>query len=130
MDLLGSDLPADSSEGIKFAWSDGILLQVEMSLTLEWCFFILLKRGVSLRLLVFFTLQALKQGSWVLLDELNLAPQSVLEVLNETVCVFSTLIILMPLVMFSFLWHLILEKLSINKISSLLGSECNSGSSS
>ncbi|CBI35900.3 unnamed protein product, partial [Vitis vinifera] len=52
MDLLGSDLPVESSEGIKFAWSDGILLQ------------------------------ALKQGSWVLLDELNLAPQSVLEGLN------------------------------------------------
>ncbi|KAK4427378.1 Midasin [Sesamum alatum] len=52
MDLLGSDLPVESDEGIQFAWSDGILLQ------------------------------ALKQGSWVLLDELNLAPQSVLEGLN------------------------------------------------
>ncbi|XP_010261987.1 PREDICTED: midasin isoform X2 [Nelumbo nucifera] len=52
MDLLGSDLPTESEEGIKFAWSDGILLQ------------------------------ALKDGSWVLLDELNLAPQSVLEGLN------------------------------------------------
>ncbi|XP_010528473.1 PREDICTED: midasin [Tarenaya hassleriana] len=52
MDLLGSDLPVESDEGMKFAWSDGILLQ------------------------------ALKQGSWVLLDELNLAPQSVLEGLN------------------------------------------------
>lgn len=31
MDLLGSDLPVESSEGIKFAWSDGILLQVEVS---------------------------------------------------------------------------------------------------
>ncbi|KAG7014001.1 Midasin [Cucurbita argyrosperma subsp. argyrosperma] len=49
MDLLGSDLPVESDEGIKFAWSDGILLQ------------------------------ALKEGCWVLLDELNLAPQSVLE---------------------------------------------------
>ncbi|KAL0319420.1 UNVERIFIED_CONTAM: Midasin [Sesamum angustifolium] len=49
MDLLGSDLPIESDEGIQFAWSDGILLQ------------------------------ALKKGSWVLLDELNLAPQSVLE---------------------------------------------------
>lgn len=28
MDLLGSDLPVESEEGIKFAWSDGILLQV------------------------------------------------------------------------------------------------------
>ncbi|KAL8046294.1 hypothetical protein ABFX02_08G168300 [Erythranthe guttata] len=52
MDLLGSDLPVESEEGIRFAWSDGILLQ------------------------------ALKKGSWVLLDELNLAPQSVLEGLN------------------------------------------------
>ncbi|KAG7997478.1 hypothetical protein I3843_01G213100 [Carya illinoinensis] len=52
MDLLGSDLPIDREEGIQFAWSDGILLQ------------------------------ALKEGCWVLLDELNLAPQSVLEGLN------------------------------------------------
>ncbi|KAL3824480.1 hypothetical protein ACJIZ3_020509 [Penstemon smallii] len=52
MDLLGSDLPIESDEGIQFAWSDGILLQ------------------------------ALKKGSWILLDELNLAPQSVLEGLN------------------------------------------------
>ncbi|KAI8544654.1 hypothetical protein RHMOL_Rhmol08G0312700 [Rhododendron molle] len=50
MDLLGSDLPVESDEGMQFAWHDGILLQ------------------------------ALKKGSWVLLDELNLAPQSVLEV--------------------------------------------------
>ncbi|CAI9114384.1 OLC1v1015101C1 [Oldenlandia corymbosa var. corymbosa] len=53
MDLLGSDLPVESDEGLQFAWSDGILLQ------------------------------ALKSGSWVLLDELNLAPQSVLEGLNS-----------------------------------------------
>ncbi|KAK1575506.1 hypothetical protein Q3G72_006073 [Acer saccharum] len=52
MDLLGSDLPIESDEGMKFAWSDGILLQ------------------------------AIKEGCWVLLDELNLAPQSVLEGLN------------------------------------------------
>ncbi|KAL1551716.1 midasin-like isoform X1 [Salvia divinorum] len=52
MDLLGSDLPVESDEGMQFAWSDGILLQ------------------------------ALKNGSWVCLDELNLAPQSVLEGLN------------------------------------------------
>lgn len=31
MDLLGSDLPVDSDEGMKFAWSDGILLQVAIS---------------------------------------------------------------------------------------------------
>ncbi|KAJ1295332.1 hypothetical protein BS78_01G216000 [Paspalum vaginatum] len=52
MDLLGSDLPAEGGKGMEFSWSDGILLQ------------------------------ALKNGSWVLLDELNLAPQSVLEGLN------------------------------------------------
>ncbi|KAI4355485.1 hypothetical protein L6164_004254 [Bauhinia variegata] len=52
MDLLGSDLPVESDGGMKFSWSDGILLQ------------------------------ALKEGCWVLLDELNLAPQSVLEGLN------------------------------------------------
>ncbi|KMT04854.1 hypothetical protein BVRB_7g170240 isoform A [Beta vulgaris subsp. vulgaris] len=52
MDLLGSDLPIESDEGLQFAWSDGILLQ------------------------------ALKEGSWVLLDEINLAQQSVLEGLN------------------------------------------------
>lgn len=28
-DLLGSDLPVESDEGMKFAWSDGILLQVK-----------------------------------------------------------------------------------------------------
>ncbi|XP_057535568.1 midasin isoform X3 [Amaranthus tricolor] len=52
MDLLGSDLPIESDEGLQFAWCDGILLQ------------------------------ALKEGSWVLLDEINLAQQSVLEGLN------------------------------------------------
>ncbi|XP_057850180.2 midasin isoform X2 [Cryptomeria japonica] len=52
MDLLGSDLPVEGTKGIEFQWSDGILLQ------------------------------ALKAGSWVVLDELNLAPQSVLEGLN------------------------------------------------
>ncbi|KAG0489307.1 hypothetical protein HPP92_008118 [Vanilla planifolia] len=52
MDLLGSDLPVEGSNGMEFCWSDGILLQ------------------------------ALKNGSWVLLDELNLAPQAVLEGLN------------------------------------------------
>ncbi|KAJ0981578.1 hypothetical protein J5N97_009833 [Dioscorea zingiberensis] len=52
MDLLGSDLPVEGENGMEFSWSDGILLQ------------------------------ALKNGKWVLLDELNLAPQSVLEGLN------------------------------------------------
>ncbi|WOL06186.1 midasin isoform X3 [Canna indica] len=52
MDLLGSDLPTQKDSGMEFSWCDGILLK------------------------------ALKTGSWVLLDELNLAPQSVLEGLN------------------------------------------------
>ena len=62
MDLLGTDLPVDSSAdaggggggggGAHFAWCDGVLLA------------------------------ALKAGHWVLLDELNLAPQAVLEGLN------------------------------------------------
>lgn len=56
-DLLGSDLPIpatdeDASAGAKFKWSDGVFLK------------------------------ALKAGHWVMLDELNLAPQSVLEGLN------------------------------------------------
>ncbi|KAH6554865.1 hypothetical protein KP509_1Z301100 [Ceratopteris richardii] len=52
IDLLGSDLPHEGAEGAEFKWSDGVFLQ------------------------------ALKMGSWVLLDELNLASQSVLEGLN------------------------------------------------
>ncbi|CAD2215296.1 hypothetical protein AGDE_13628 [Angomonas deanei] len=54
MDLFGTFLPApsDSKEGPQFMWSDGVLL----------C--------------------ALKEGSWVVLDELNLASQTVLEGLN------------------------------------------------
>ena len=59
-DLLGTDLPVvsstnndDSNKSVeKFAWFDGVFLA------------------------------ALKRGDWVLLDELNLAPQSVLEGLN------------------------------------------------
>ncbi|XP_053396218.1 midasin-like isoform X2 [Mercenaria mercenaria] len=51
-DLFGADLPVEGSEGGVFAWRDGPLLQ------------------------------ALKDGSWVVLDELNLASQSVLEGLN------------------------------------------------
>mmetsp|Transcript_2552 Transcript_2552/g.9614 ORF Transcript_2552/g.9614 Transcript_2552/m.9614 type:complete len:5361 (-) Transcript_2552:2473-18555(-) len=53
MDLLGTDLPQEGSSGGDFAWSDGIFLR------------------------------ALKCGHWVLLDELNLASQSVLEGLNS-----------------------------------------------
>lgn len=53
MDLLGSDLPVEGGKAGEFAWCDGIFLQ------------------------------ALKNGDWVLLDELNLAPQSVLEGLNS-----------------------------------------------
>ncbi|KAL7560158.1 hypothetical protein ACA910_013168 [Epithemia clementina (nom. ined.)] len=56
-DLLGSDMPvvSDSSEqtGAIFKWTDGVLLA------------------------------AIKSGHWVLLDELNLASQSVLEGLNS-----------------------------------------------
>lgn len=53
MDLFGTDLPCVGADGEPmFKWSDGILLR------------------------------ALKSGSWVLLDELNLAPQPVLEGLN------------------------------------------------
>lgn len=58
-DLLGADLPVpagadDGSDtgGARFAWSDGVLLR------------------------------AIRNGHWVLLDELNLASQSVLEGLN------------------------------------------------
>jgi MoxR-like ATPase len=53
MDLLGSDLPVEGGTGGEFAWCDGIFLR------------------------------ALKAGDWVLLDELNLASQSVLEGLNS-----------------------------------------------
>ncbi|KAG7171260.1 Midasin-like 4, partial [Homarus americanus] len=51
-DLFGADLPVEGGKGGMFAWRDGPLLQ------------------------------ALRQGSWVVLDELNLASQSVLEGLN------------------------------------------------
>ena len=53
MDLLGADLPGDSNSAAgDFHWSDGPLLR------------------------------AIQTGSWLLLDELNLAPQTVLEGLN------------------------------------------------
>lgn len=52
MDLLGADLPAAGGAAGDFAWADGPLLA------------------------------ALRSGAWVLLDELNLAPQAVLEGLN------------------------------------------------
>ena len=58
-DLMGSDVPysgdteSDSSPGASFRWCDGVFLK------------------------------AIKQGDWVLLDELNLASQSVLEGLNS-----------------------------------------------
>ena len=51
-DLFGADLPVEGEKGGVFAWRDGPLLQ------------------------------ALKRGSWVVFDELNLASQSVLEALN------------------------------------------------
>jgi MoxR-like ATPase len=56
-DLMGSDLPnpehAETTGGSSFTWCDGVLLR------------------------------AIKRGDWVLLDELNLASQSVLEGLNS-----------------------------------------------
>ena len=51
-DLFGADLPVEGAGGGQFAWRDGPLLR------------------------------ALKDGSWVVFDELNLASQSVLEGLN------------------------------------------------
>uniref|UniRef100_A0A3Q2XAQ0 Midasin AAA ATPase 1 n=1 Tax=Hippocampus comes TaxID=109280 RepID=A0A3Q2XAQ0_HIPCM len=51
-DLFGTDLPVEGGKGGEFAWRDGPLLA------------------------------ALKSGNWILLDELNLASQSVLEGLN------------------------------------------------
>uniref|UniRef100_A0A5K3FIW9 VWFA domain-containing protein n=1 Tax=Mesocestoides corti TaxID=53468 RepID=A0A5K3FIW9_MESCO len=51
-DLLGCDLPVEGAGCGNFAWRDGPLLQ------------------------------ALRQGHWILLDEMNLASQSVLECLN------------------------------------------------
>ncbi|KAI9841030.1 MAG: AAA ATPase midasin [Sclerophora amabilis] len=52
MDLFGSDVPIEGAEPGNFAWRDAPFLR------------------------------ALKNGSWVLLDEMNLASQSVLEGLN------------------------------------------------
>ena len=58
MDLLGSEYPIASSnnededDDIRFHWCDGVLLQ------------------------------AIKEGYWFLIDEMNLAQQSVLEGLN------------------------------------------------
>ncbi|PVG02175.1 P-loop containing nucleoside triphosphate hydrolase protein [Serendipita vermifera] len=53
MDLFGSDLPVEGAEAGEFAWRDAAFLQ------------------------------AMQQGDWVLLDEMNLAPQAVLEGLNS-----------------------------------------------
>jgi midasin len=52
MDLFGSDLPVEGGSGGEFGWRDGPFLK------------------------------AMQEGSWVLLDELNLASQQVLEGLN------------------------------------------------
>ncbi|XP_076823935.1 midasin-like isoform X3 [Clavelina lepadiformis] len=52
-DLFGADLPVENGTGGQFAWRDGPLLA------------------------------ALKAGHWIVLDELNLASQSVLESLNS-----------------------------------------------
>ena len=51
MDLLGADLPASDGAAGHFAWSDGPLLQ------------------------------AIQQGHWVLLDELNLAGETAIPTL-------------------------------------------------
>ena len=51
-DLFGADLPIEGGKGGQFAWKDGPFLR------------------------------ALRAGHWILLDELNLASQSVLEGLN------------------------------------------------
>ena len=53
MELLGTDLPVEGAPPGTYAWQDGAFLA------------------------------ALKAGHWVILDELNLAPQSVLEGLNS-----------------------------------------------
>ncbi|KAK3821372.1 MAG: P-loop containing nucleoside triphosphate hydrolase protein [Benniella sp.] len=53
MDLFGSDLPVEGGNSGEFAWRDAPFLQ------------------------------AMKNGDWVLLDEINLASQSVLEGLNS-----------------------------------------------
>uniref|UniRef100_A0A1I7RXZ7 Midasin n=1 Tax=Bursaphelenchus xylophilus TaxID=6326 RepID=A0A1I7RXZ7_BURXY len=53
-DLFGSDVPITLPDGtVSFTWKDGPILK------------------------------ALKEGSWVLLDEMNLAPQAILEALNS-----------------------------------------------
>ncbi|KAG8936254.1 hypothetical protein FRC02_003546 [Tulasnella sp. 418] len=52
MDLFGSDLPVEGGKAGEFVWKDAAFLQ------------------------------ALQDGDWVLLDEMNLAPQAVLEGLN------------------------------------------------
>lgn len=52
IDLFGCDLPVDGGKAGEFAWKDGEFLR------------------------------ALQEGRWVLLDEMNLAPQAVLEGLN------------------------------------------------
>ena len=54
MDLLGADLPASGESAGRFAWSDGPLLQ------------------------------AIREGHWVLLDELNLAGKSLLFVSEQS----------------------------------------------
>ncbi|EPQ54550.1 P-loop containing nucleoside triphosphate hydrolase protein, partial [Gloeophyllum trabeum ATCC 11539] len=52
IDLFGSDLPVEGGRSGEFAWKDADFLK------------------------------AMQEGSWVLLDEMNLAPQAVLEGLN------------------------------------------------
>ena len=52
IDLLGSEFPVEQSESVMFKWCDGPLLK------------------------------AIKEGHWFLIDEMNLANQSILEGLN------------------------------------------------
>jgi midasin (ATPase involved in ribosome maturation) len=66
MDLLGMDLPRPGGKGGEFVWSDGVFLE------------------------------ALKQGHWVLLDELNLASQSLLEGARAHAAATHVVMALMP----------------------------------
>lgn len=70
MDLLGSEYPLPSKNKDKNSMDDGEQVEndEEESIEFAWC------DGVLL--------QAIKEGHWFLIDEMNLAQQSVLEGLN------------------------------------------------
>ncbi|PWA55750.1 ATPase [Artemisia annua] len=59
MDLLGSDLPVESDEGMQFAWSDGILLQIAEQKCLSRSWVIL---SNALRLSEFLRVKTLVRG--------------------------------------------------------------------